>query len=272
LEQAPLALLQVPARWHASLALQVTAVPGTQMPAWQVSLWVQALASLHGVLSATPACTQVKVRVLQLAVWQPSMARQSESCAHVTHKPVTRLHTGVRPAQRPGLLKLHWPHAPEGWQSGVTPPQSESPEHPMQTSEGPQTGVLPRQSAPVRQPTQDEVVVSQRGEGAAQVESSVQTTQAPLAEQAGVAPPHSELAAQPRQTCELASQTGLLPEQSAPVRQPTHEEVEVLQRGVGEAQVESSMQATHWPLLQTGVLPAQAACTAPTGMAGHAPW
>jgi hypothetical protein len=46
-EQTPLAVLQVPAVWHLSIAVQVTAVPPLQLPPWQVSPLVQALLSLH---------------------------------------------------------------------------------------------------------------------------------------------------------------------------------------------------------------------------------
>jgi hypothetical protein len=57
LEQTP--AVHVPAVWHTSEAEQVTAVPGVQTPAWQVSPVVQELPSLHVVLFAT--ATQVPV-------------------------------------------------------------------------------------------------------------------------------------------------------------------------------------------------------------------
>jgi hypothetical protein len=47
-EHIPVAGLHVPARWHESLAVQVTAVPA-QTPDWQLSLVVQASPSLHEV-------------------------------------------------------------------------------------------------------------------------------------------------------------------------------------------------------------------------------
>ena len=50
-EQTPVAGLQLPAAWHWSLAVQVTAPPPTQVPAWQLSACVQALPSLHAVPS-----------------------------------------------------------------------------------------------------------------------------------------------------------------------------------------------------------------------------
>src|SRR3569833_1472014 len=49
LEQAPVPGSQLPASWHGSLAAQLTAVPPTQAPPWQVSVCVQASPSLHGV-------------------------------------------------------------------------------------------------------------------------------------------------------------------------------------------------------------------------------
>src|SRR6185503_15293856 len=45
--EQPVAGLQVPARWHWSLAAQVTGFVPEQMPAWQMSVWVHALPSLH---------------------------------------------------------------------------------------------------------------------------------------------------------------------------------------------------------------------------------
>ena len=45
----PVAALHTPARWHASEATHTTGLAPTQAPAWQVSLWVHALLSLHAV-------------------------------------------------------------------------------------------------------------------------------------------------------------------------------------------------------------------------------
>ena len=47
-EQAPVEGSQVPARWHWSSAVQVTWLDPTQAPAWQASVRVQRLPSLHG--------------------------------------------------------------------------------------------------------------------------------------------------------------------------------------------------------------------------------
>jgi hypothetical protein len=46
-EQVPLVGSHVPATWHWSDAVHVTVLPATQLPAWQVSFFVQALPSLH---------------------------------------------------------------------------------------------------------------------------------------------------------------------------------------------------------------------------------
>jgi hypothetical protein len=45
--QVPVAASQVPASWHWSLAVQLTGLPPVQAPAWQVSVFVQALPSLQ---------------------------------------------------------------------------------------------------------------------------------------------------------------------------------------------------------------------------------
>src|SRR5262249_44279862 len=48
LEQVPVAVLQVPAVWHWSLAVQTTGVAPTQRPARQASVWEPGLASVPG--------------------------------------------------------------------------------------------------------------------------------------------------------------------------------------------------------------------------------
>ncbi len=52
LEQAPVAVLQVPAAWHESSAAHITGLPPVQVPAWQESLWVHASPSSQAVPSA----------------------------------------------------------------------------------------------------------------------------------------------------------------------------------------------------------------------------
>jgi hypothetical protein len=51
-EHCPFAGLHVPATWHWSLAVQTTGFAPVQTPVWQVSVCVQASASLHAVPSA----------------------------------------------------------------------------------------------------------------------------------------------------------------------------------------------------------------------------
>src|SRR3954462_7757631 len=50
--QTPVAGLHAPTSWHWSCATHVTALPPTQAPAWQLSVWVHALASLQVMPSA----------------------------------------------------------------------------------------------------------------------------------------------------------------------------------------------------------------------------
>src|SRR5438046_1392894 len=49
LEHRPVAVLQVPAVWHWSEAVQTTGLEPVQVPFWQVSVWVQASPSLQAV-------------------------------------------------------------------------------------------------------------------------------------------------------------------------------------------------------------------------------
>jgi hypothetical protein len=65
-EHVPVAGLQVPTTWQESCALHCTGLAPVQVPAWQVSLCVQALASLHAVPSATGGLEQVPVVGLQV--------------------------------------------------------------------------------------------------------------------------------------------------------------------------------------------------------------
>ena len=65
LEQSPVEGLQVPATWHWSLAVHTTGLAPTQLPAWQVSVWVQALPSLHALASGS-------VLPMQAPPWQMS--------------------------------------------------------------------------------------------------------------------------------------------------------------------------------------------------------
>jgi hypothetical protein len=95
--QTPVAGLQVPALWHWSSALQVTGLPPLQAPAWQVSVWVQALPSLHAVPLALLGLVQTPVAGLQVpALWHWSSALQV---------------TGLPPLQAPAWQVSVWVQA-----------------------------------------------------------------------------------------------------------------------------------------------------------------
>src|SRR5437870_4675526 len=73
--QPPDAGLQTPAVWHWSAAVHTTGFPPTQAPAWQVSVRVQALPSLHGAPSSLAGLVQMPDAGLQTpAVWHWSAA------------------------------------------------------------------------------------------------------------------------------------------------------------------------------------------------------
>jgi hypothetical protein len=76
-EQAPVDVLQLPAVWHWSWAVQVTGFDPVQLPDWQVSVCVQAFPSLQAVPFALAGFEQTPVDVLQVpAVWHWSCAVQ----------------------------------------------------------------------------------------------------------------------------------------------------------------------------------------------------
>src|SRR5438132_1395707 len=66
LEHAPVFGLQVRPSWLWSEAVQVTGFEPTQVPVWQVSVWVQALPSLHAEPSAFGGFEHTPVLVLQV--------------------------------------------------------------------------------------------------------------------------------------------------------------------------------------------------------------
>src|SRR5437867_1353023 len=96
-EQTPVPVLQTPASWHWSLAVQTTGFDPAQTPAWHVSVWVQAFASLHAVPFALLGFEQTPVPVLQTpASWHWSLAVQT---------------TGFDPAQTPAWHVSVWVQA-----------------------------------------------------------------------------------------------------------------------------------------------------------------
>jgi hypothetical protein len=60
-EQVPVAVSQVPATWHWSEAVHTTGFPPTHVPAWLVSVCVQALPSLHAAPFGLAGSEQVPV-------------------------------------------------------------------------------------------------------------------------------------------------------------------------------------------------------------------
>ena len=85
--QTPVAGAHVPAEWHWSLAVHVTGLAPVQVPAWQVSVCVHPLPSLHAVPLAALGLVHVPVATLHVpAVWHWSLA------VHVT---------GLAPVQTP---------------------------------------------------------------------------------------------------------------------------------------------------------------------------
>jgi len=137
---------------------------------------------------------------LQTGVTPPHSAFEMQ----LTHVPVGTLHAGMDPVHLVVLVAEHTPHAPDGWQAGVAPPQSPSPAQPRQVwLPGSQIGVAPEQSAFTRQATQVPVGVKQRGVPPVQRSElpAEHWPHAPPGWQAGVAPPHSLSPLQARQLC-----------------------------------------------------------------------
>jgi hypothetical protein len=70
LEHIPVAGSHMPAVWHWSCAAQFTGLAPAHVPAWQVSLWVQALPSSHAVPLAFAGFEHSPVAGLQTpALW-----------------------------------------------------------------------------------------------------------------------------------------------------------------------------------------------------------
>src|SRR5206468_2387339 len=83
-EQVPLAGLHVPATWHWSAAVQMTGFAPVQVPAWQVSVCVQALPSLQVLPFALFGFEHVPVAGLHVpASWHWSPAEQTTGLAPV---------------------------------------------------------------------------------------------------------------------------------------------------------------------------------------------
>src|SRR5947208_4312522 len=97
LEHCPEVGSQVPASWHWSSALQTTGLEPVQVPFWQVSVWVQALPSLHAVPLLAFGWEHWPVAVSQVpATWHWSEAVQT---------------TGLEPVQVPFWQVSVWVQA-----------------------------------------------------------------------------------------------------------------------------------------------------------------
>jgi len=64
-EHRPVLVLQVPATWHWSDAVQTTGFDPVHVPDWHVSVCVQAFPSLHGALFGLAGFEQTPVSGLQ---------------------------------------------------------------------------------------------------------------------------------------------------------------------------------------------------------------
>ena len=96
-EQVPVAGSHVPATWHWSLAEHVTGLVPVHVPAWHVSLCVQALPSLHEVPFGAFGFEQLPVAGLHVpATWHWSLVE------HVT---------GLEPVHVPDSQVSVWVHA-----------------------------------------------------------------------------------------------------------------------------------------------------------------
>src|SRR5438034_1006934 len=96
-EQTPFAGLQVPASWHWSRAGQTTGFEPVQVPAWQVSVWVQALPSVQALPFGLVGVEQVPLAGSQEpATWHWSRAVQT---------------TGFIPTQAPAWQASVWVQA-----------------------------------------------------------------------------------------------------------------------------------------------------------------
>jgi len=97
LEQAPVVMSQVPTAWHGSLAAQTTGLAPVQVPATQVSVWVQALPSLQVVPSVAAGLEQAPEVGSQVpAAWHWSLAEHT---------------TGLVPTQAPAWQVSVWVQA-----------------------------------------------------------------------------------------------------------------------------------------------------------------
>jgi hypothetical protein len=210
---------------------------------------------------------------------------QSVSAPQAWHVCVVKLHTGaapphwalvtqptqvpslasqveVVPTQRRAFVAEHWPHAPEGWQAGVVPPQSASAAHARQAWVVVlHAGAVPLQPDVAVHCTHVPVGASHTAVVPVQADVFVaeHAPHEPLRWHAGVVPPpHWTSFAHGRQVCVVPSHTGVVPAQSAFARQRTHVPAAVLHTGVVPTHAAwfVAEHAAHAPLAwQAGVTP-----------------
>src|SRR5438034_3914989 len=100
-EHWPVAVLQVPATWHWSSALQVTGLEPVQVPFWHVSVCVQASPSSHAVPLELAGSEHAPVAGLQVpAGWHWSEAVQTTGSLPV---PAPPSQVSVRAPRPPSL-------------------------------------------------------------------------------------------------------------------------------------------------------------------------
>ena len=186
---------------------------------------------------------------------------QSASRRQRTQTPAVMLQRGVAPVHAVVLLAEHWAHAPVAWQAGVLPPHSASPAQARQVFDAvSHTGVVPWHCTLDVQGTHVPVVMLHAGVAPVHWAALLaeQGAQAPLAWQAGVAPPQSASPAQARHVCVAPSQAGVVPPHCAFDRQGTQAPDAPSQTGVAPPQrvefvAEHCVQAP--PDWQAGVTP-----------------
>src|SRR2546429_687152 len=134
LEQLPVAGSHVPASWHWSSAVHTTELPPVQVPAWQVSVCVQASPSLHAVPSALAGFEQRPPAGSQTpATWHWFWAVQTTGLPPV-QAPAWQVSVRGQAVPSPQLVPV----------SGVTvPPAVQSPARGLQWSEVQVTAVPP---------------------------------------------------------------------------------------------------------------------------------
>jgi hypothetical protein len=124
-EHAPVLGLQLPTTWHSSEAVHVTGLAPAQLPAWQVSTWVQALPSLHAVPSGLDGLEHAPVEGSHApAVWHWSLAEQVTGVVPM-HVPATQASVCVQalpslhavPSAAAGLehVPVEGLHVPAAW-------------------------------------------------------------------------------------------------------------------------------------------------------------